>query len=963
VSGTVNEPAKTIAVTMPFGTDVTALVATYTTTGTVVTVGSTTQTSGAAPANNFTTPVVYIVKSADGSTATYTVTVTVALNSAKAITAYSLAGVAGTVNEPAKTITVALPYGTSVTSQVATYTTTGTAVNVGTALQASGTTANNFTTPQAYTVSAADGTTTTTPYTVTVTVAPNSAKAITAFSFVGFTAFPGTVNELAKTISVALPFGTNVTALTANFTTTGTGVKVGATAQTSGAAPTNNFTAPVAYTVTAADGTTATYTVTVTVAPSSAKAITAFSFAGFTGAAGTINELAKTIAVTVPSGTDVTALVATFTATGPIVKVGSAIQTSVATANNFTTPKDYTVTAADLSTATYTVTVTVAPSSLKTITAFSFVGFSAFPGTVNETAKTISVTLPNGTAVTALTAKFTTTGTVVKVGSTVQTSEAPPSNDFTTPKAYTVTAADGTTTTTPYTVTVTVAPSSLKTITAFSFVGFTAFPGTINETAKTISVVLPSGTPVTALTAKFTTTGTLVKIGSTVQTSEAPPTNDFTTTKAYTVTAADGTTTTTPYTVTVTTVQSSLKTIDAFSFVGFTAFPGTINELGKTISVTLPFGTDVTALTAKYTTTGTLVKIGTTVQTSEAPPTNNFTTPKDYTVTAADGTTTTIPYTVTVTLAPNSAKAITAYSFVGFAGTPGTIDEVAKTISVTLPSGTAVTALTAKYTTTGTGVKVGSVVQTSEAPPTNDFTTPQTYRVTAADNTFADYVVTVTVTPVVPPAPPASHLGSAAVNGIMATSAITNTGAATRINGDVAMEPGSSNGLLPVQVNGTIHINDSISHLAYADLLVAYNYYKNLPPGVTISAGADLGALYPGGIPPGTYTSGSSMSINTHLTLDGGGDANAVWVFQIGSSLTTTTPLGSVSLLNGANANNVFWVPTASATIGVGTTFYGTVIAGVSVTGQTGAIINGRLLAGAIGAGTIALDTNTVTVP
>ena len=216
---------------------------------------------------------------------------------------------------------------------------------------------------------------------------------------------------------------------------------------------------------------------------------------------------------------------------------------------------------------------------------------------------------------------------------------------------------------------------------------------------------------------------------------------------------------------------------------------------------------------------------------------------------------------------------------------------------------------------------------------------------------------------VVPPTPPASHLGSASTYGIMATSAITNTGASTKINGDVALEPGTSNGLLPAQVNGTIHINDTLSHQAGIDLLVGYNYYKGLPPGTTITGGADLGALYPLGMPPGTYTSGSTMLVSTPLVLDAKGDANAVWVFQIGSSLTTTTPLGNISLANGAKANNVFWVPSASATIGVNTTFYGTIIAGVSATGQTGAVINGRLLAGAVGAGTIALDTNTVNVP
>jgi hypothetical protein len=118
--------------------------------------------------------------------------------------------------------------------------------------------------------------------------------------------------------------------------------------------------------------------------------------------------------------------------------------------------------------------------------------------------------------------------------------------------------------------------------------------------------------------------------------------------------------------------------------------------------------------------------------------------------------------------------------------------------------------------------------------------------------------------------------------------------------------------------------------------------------------------LYPTGIAPGTYTSGSTMLVSTPLMLDAGGNANAVWVFQIGSSLTTNA---SVSLANGAQAKNVFWVPTAAATVGVGTTFYGTILAGGNVTGVTSSIINGRILAGAIGQGTVALQDTTVNVP
>jgi len=106
----------------------------------------------------------------------------------------------------------------------------------------------------------------------------SSAKAIKAFSLNGPAAMingesnmisvpggvVGRINETAKTITVTMPYGTNVTALVATFSTTGVSVKVGATVQISGTTP-NDFTSPVTYTVTAADATTQDYTVTVTV--------------------------------------------------------------------------------------------------------------------------------------------------------------------------------------------------------------------------------------------------------------------------------------------------------------------------------------------------------------------------------------------------------------------------------------------------------------------------------------------------------------------------------------------------------------------------------------------------------------------------------------------------------------------------------------------------------------------------
>ena len=214
-------------------------------------------------------------------------------------------------------------------------------------------------------------------------------------------------------------------------------------------------------------------------------------------------------------------------------------------------------------------------------------------------------------------------------------------------------------------------------------------------------------------------------------------------------------------------------------------------------------------------------------------------------------------------------------------------------------------------------------------------------------------------------APGALDLGTAKTFGLMATAAIT---AATDsiVNGDVSLEPGTSiTGFPPSVVNGTVHKNDTVSHQAKADLLAAYNTAKGLACGAGNNVGtADLGGqfVFPTGIPPGVYCSGSTMLVGAHIVLDAKGDANAVWVFQIGSSLTSNA---DVTLTGGAQAKNVFWVPTFDATIGSGTTFNGTIVAGRDTTSAGSATINGRILSGATIAGTIALNgpRTTVNVP
>lgn len=259
-------------------------------------------------------------------------------------------------------------------------------------------------------------------------------------------------------------------------------------------------------------------------------------------------------------------------------------------------------------------------------------------------------------------------------------------------------------------------------------------------------------------------------------------------------------------------------------------------------------------------------------------------------------------------------------------------------------------ALSTIYTAT---IKGGATGVKDTALPANSMVGDFTWNFTTASSA---------PTCVVPSAPASVPLGTARTYGIMSTSAITSTGP-TLINGDVALSPGTSQGIPPPQVNGVIHVNDAAAAQAKADLLVAYNYLKALAPGVgpnSLSGGANLSGLT---LPPGTYTSGTTIMISgpAPVTLDAGGNANATWVFQLGSSLTTVT--GGVLLTGGAQAKNVFWVPTADATIGSNTIFQGTIVAGRDVTSNTGAVINGRILAGAIGAATVALQSTTVNVP
>jgi ketosteroid isomerase-like protein len=207
------------------------------------------------------------------------------------------------------------------------------------------------------------------------------------------------------------------------------------------------------------------------------------------------------------------------------------------------------------------------------------------------------------------------------------------------------------------------------------------------------------------------------------------------------------------------------------------------------------------------------------------------------------------------------------------------------------------------------------------------------------------------------------NLGSAGSFAVMATASISSTGSVV-INGNVGLAPGTSQGIPPAQVNGTIHVNDPIVAQAQADLLAAFNDATSRSTNAQTLPG-NMGGLT---FTPGLYVNSTSVLISgagpgNNVTFDAQGDPNAVFIFKMGSTLTTG--VGSqVILAGGAKASHVFWQVDTSATIDVGSIFQGNVLAATSITINTGAAITGSMFAGAAGgAGSATVNASTVTVP
>ena len=305
----------------------------------------------------------------------------------------------------------------------------------------------------------------------------------------------------------------------------------------------------------------------------------------------------------------------------------------------------------------------------------------------------------------------------------------------------------------------------------------------------------------------------------------------------------------------------------------------------------------------------------------------------------------------------------------GFATVTVTAPGELVAISVTPNPGGAVISGTIQFTAEGQDA-TGAVVAISPAPTwsvlagggtingsTGVFTagtTPGTFvntiRATSGD---VSGLATATVSTTGPSGPP---LGTAATYGILAGSTVSCVTGGT-INADVGVSPGSAlTGFPPCTITGDTELATAVAATAQGDLTTAYDALVALPCNTVVTP-ADLGGRT---LPPGVYCAASSLAVTGTVTLDGQGDADAQFVFQMGSTLTTGTT-ANIALINGAQAQNVWWQVGSSATLGTGTTFRGNILALQTITLNDNTTMLGRALArnGAVSLGT----NNTITLP
>ena len=270
----------------------------------------------------------------------------------------------------------------------------------------------------------------------------------------------------------------------------------------------------------------------------------------------------------------------------------------------------------------------------------------------------------------------------------------------------------------------------------------------------------------------------------------------------------------------------------------------------------------------------------------------------------------------------------------------------ATSVTNTSSAGQSTEANTSPASSAATSQPVGTEASTS-AGPTVAGSTVSPPSVSGSATTT---VGATTVAPQ-PGAAPGIALGQADVFAVLGNTSVESTGATT-----IAGQVGASNG--PIRGLSSIDNPAGMTIVSPQSALVAQRSVDDAVADIDGGASTPVAGLSGQTIGPGTHAA-ATFDITGTLTLDGGGDPNAVFVFVAKDTLTIAGS-SQVVLTGGAQACNVFWRIGSSATLGNGSTFVGTVIADVSITAASNSDIVGRLIARN---GAVSLDTASISVP
>jgi hypothetical protein len=184
----------------------------------------------------------------------------------------------------------------------------------------------------------------------------------------------------------------------------------------------------------------------------------------------------------------------------------------------------------------------------------------------------------------------------------------------------------------------------------------------------------------------------------------------------------------------------------------------------------------------------------------------------------------------------------------------------------------------------------------------------------------------------------APNLGTAANFVLFTTTGAVGSTGISNITGNVGSGAGAITGF--GGLNGLIYNADAVTTQASADLMVAYNQLNSAVP--TFFPGPVLGDGQV--LTAGVYFLPAAASLDADLTLDAQGDANAVFIFKVGGAFSTSAS-SQILLINGAQADNIFWKVEGAVPMAAGTIMRGTIIANnAAISLGAGGVLEGRAL-------------------